>query len=430
MVAMTLVRSLPLNCLFSLCCLLSFCVILSAQEEENGHANSKQYAQSEEEAAELGSQNKAFMDSFAEYRELAKKLTAMKIEYQDASPSRQSEIDTEYRKLYQQGREFHQKSILLALDAHDEAPNRNPYVINLLYSTVGWEFSRENYEESIRVFKRLVASGIDKAMTRYYAYAGLSAMLSMHYAEAEEWLVIAGESDELKKMFADWAQSSRSERELLETIRRQMSIMPQVKEDWTKEQAIRAAETEAGAQDPAKKLPRVELLIGKDRATPKGKIVLELFENEAPNTVANFVSLVEKGFYNNVVFHRVLPNFMAQGGDPTGSGRGGPGYAFDCETGNKFSQARKHFRGSISMANAGPNTNGSQFFLTFVPTSFLDGRHTVFGRVVEGFEVLADIQRVDPADEKATIPELDRIIEAKVLNKRDHNYEVKRNAGR
>jgi cyclophilin family peptidyl-prolyl cis-trans isomerase len=370
------------------------------------------------------------MDSFAEYRELVKTLTAMKIEYQDASPSRQSEIDTQYKKLYQQGREIHQKSISLALDAHDEAPNRNPYVNNLLYLTVGWEFSRENYEESIRVFKRLAASGIDKAMTRCYVYAGLSAMLSMNYAEAEEWLVIAGETDELKKLFADWSQSSRSEQELLGTIQSQMRIMPQVREAWTKEQAIRAAETAAGEQDPAKKLPRVELLIGKDRAAPKGKVVLELFENESPNTVANFVSLVEKGFYNNVVFHRVLANFMAQGGDPTGSGRGGPGYTFDCETGNRFPQARKHFRGSISMANAGPNTNGSQFFLTFVPTSFLDGRHTVFGCVVEGFEVLADIQRVDPADEKATIPELDRIIEAKVLNKRDHAYEVKRNAGR
>jgi len=427
---MILVRSLPLHCLFSLCCLLSFCAILPAQEEEDGRANSNQYVRSEEEAAQLGLKNTVFMNSFAEYRELAKKLTAMKIEYQDAAPSRRNEMDREYKQLYQQGLEFHTKNIALALDAHDEAPNRNPYVVNLVYSTVGWEFSRENYEESTRVFKRLEVSGIDKAMTRFYVYAGLSAMLSMNYTEAEEWLKIAGESEELRKMFTDWSQGSQSEKELLGTMQSQLRIMPQVKEAWTQEQKIRAVEAEAGEQDPAKKLPRVELLIGKDRAAPKGKIVLELFENEAPNTVANFVSLVEKGFYNNVVFHRVLPNFMAQGGDPTGSGRGGPGYAFDCETGSRFPQARKHFRGSISMANAGPNTNGSQFFLTFVPTSFLDGKHTVFGRVVEGFELLAEIQRVDPDDKNATVPELDRIIEAKILNKRNHAYEIRRNAGR
>ena len=208
------------------------------------------------------------------------------------------------------------------------------------------------------------------------------------------------------------------------TMQNQMRMMASTNAAWEREQEIRKAEAEAGEQDPAKKLPRVEM------TTSKGTIILELFENEAPNTVANFISLVESGFYNDVIFHRVLPNFMAQGGDPTGTGRGGPGYTFDCETGNRFPQARKHFRGSISMANAGPNTNGSQFFLTFVPTSMLDGRHTVFGRIVEGIDVLSEIEKYDPADRDAPIPVFDRIIEAKVLNKRDHDYEVKKNAGR
>src|SRR4029079_8655388 len=132
-------------------------------------------------------------------------------------------------------------------------------------------------------------------------------------------------------------------------------------------------EAEAKADD----LPRVKL------QTNKGDITIELFENEAPNTVANFISLVEKGFYDGVPFHRVLPNFMAQGGDPKGTGQGGPGYRIKDEFGNKG--ARAHFRGSLSMANTGqPNTNGSQFFLTFKPTPHLNGRHTVFGRVIEG----------------------------------------------
>jgi len=395
-------------------------MILPAQES----AAADQVAQSEEEAAALGPKNKAFMDSINDYKELTKKLTAMKIEYQDARPDRRTEIDAEYSKLYQQGLELHKKSVELAMEAHAETPNRNPSVNDLLYSTVGWEFNRENYEESVRVFKRLEESGVAKELERFYVFAGLAAMLSMNYEEADAWLKVATESGEMGEMMRGWAQSSRAGSDRVRTLQSQLMGLSDSKEAWAKEQEIRKAQTEAGEQDPAKKLPRVEI------TTTKGRIVLELFEEEAPNTVANFISLVEQGFYNGVVFHRVLPNFMAQGGDPTGSGRGGPGYTFDCETGSEFPQARKHFRGSISMANAGSNTNGSQFFLTFVPTSFLDGRHTVFGRVVEGFEVLANIQRVDPDDTEGIIPERDKIVEAKVLNKRDHAYEVRKNGGR
>ena len=406
--------------LLPLCCAFFLCTILSAQEEG---ATAEPKIITEEDLAELGPKNKAFIETYAEYRELAKKLTAMKVEYQDAAPARRDEIYTEYQKLYKQGLEIHKKTISLALDAHDETPNNNQMVVNLLYSTVAFEFNCENYEESVRIFKHLAATGLIKESDRFYVYAGLSALLSMNYEEAEAWLKTAEESGELRKMFIDWLQSPKAgiNAQILQTI---LMAMPQIKEAWAKEQEIRKAETAAGEQDPAKKLPRVEF------TTTKGKIVLELFENEAPNTVANFISLVEKKFYDGVVFHRVLPNFMAQGGDPTGSGRGGPGYAFDDECGNRFPQYRKHFRGSISMANAGLNTNGSQFFLTFVPTVMLDGKHTVFGRVVEGIEVLSDIQRVDPSDEEAKIPELDKIIEAKVLNKRDHVYEVKKNGGR
>ena len=408
----------PFFCLFPL-----FCVISFAQELSVG-TTSTPYAQSEKEAAELGPKNKAFVESFTEYRELAKKVRTMKIEYQDARPNRREEIDAVYSGLYKQGLEHHKKLVALALDAHAEAPNRNPLVNELLYSMVGFDFNRENYEESVRIFKRLEESGLDKNTERCYVFAGLSAMLSMNYDEAEKWLKIASESGEMEKTFRDWLSASKSGSDFIQSMQVRLREMPGIKEAWAKELEIRKAEAEAGKQDPAKKLPRVEI------TTTKGKIVLELFENEAPNTVANFISLVEKGFYNGIVFHRVLPNFMAQGGDPTGTGRGGPGYAFDDECGNRFPQYRRHFRGSISMANSGPNTNGSQFFLTFVPLGGLNGKHTVFGRIVEGLEVLMDIQRYDPDDKDALIPELDKIVEAKVLNKRDHAYEVKKKAGR
>ncbi len=130
--------------------------------------------------------------------------------------------------------------------------------------------------------------------------------------------------------------------------------------------------------------------------TSKGAISIELFADRAPITVNNFVFLCRDGFYDDVIFHRVLDGFMAQGGDPTGSGRGGPGYRWDDE--DAALRIPHDAPGALSMANAGPNTNGSQFFITFAPTPHLDGRHAVFGRVTgkDSLQVLGALQRIDP----------------------------------
>lgn len=126
--------------------------------------------------------------------------------------------------------------------------------------------------------------------------------------------------------------------------------------------------------------------------TNKGTIELELYPEHAPKTVNNFAFLAGEGFYDGVAFHRVIPDFVIQGGDPTGTGGGGPGYQFEDETrGNPL----KHETGTLSMANAGPDTNGSQFFITHSPQPHLDGRHTVFGKVVEGQDVVDAIQQGD-----------------------------------
>jgi len=126
--------------------------------------------------------------------------------------------------------------------------------------------------------------------------------------------------------------------------------------------------------------------------TDRGTIVLKLHATQAPRTVNNFVCLAEDGFYDGVVFHRVIKDFMVQSGDPTGSGRGGPGYTFKDE----FDPKLKHDRpGVLSMANAGPNTNGSQFFITHVATPWLDGKHSVFGQVTTGQDVVNAIQQGD-----------------------------------
>jgi peptidyl-prolyl cis-trans isomerase B (cyclophilin B) len=125
--------------------------------------------------------------------------------------------------------------------------------------------------------------------------------------------------------------------------------------------------------------------------TNHGAIAIELFDEDAPKTVENFLKLARDGFYDGVVFHRIIPDFMIQGGDPTGTGMGGPGYTFEDEFND-----HKVERGALAMANAGPNTNGSQFFIvTTAAAPWLDGKHTVFGRVTEGMDAVDAIEQVD-----------------------------------
>lgn len=135
--------------------------------------------------------------------------------------------------------------------------------------------------------------------------------------------------------------------------------------------------------------------------TEKGDIRLLLFDDEAPMTVNNFVFLVRQGFYDGSTFHRVIPGFVAQAGDPTSTGSGGPGYTFPDE----FSPSLSHnSAGIFSMANAGPDTNGSQFFITYAPQPHLDGRHSIFGKVVDGMEVLLSLTLRDPAADPQAPP--------------------------
>jgi cyclophilin family peptidyl-prolyl cis-trans isomerase len=223
--------------------------------------------------------------------------------------------------------------------------------------------------------------------------AASAAMLTSDLDATEAYLKKAAAAGVKPEKIAELEQAVAAER-------------PKVDEEMAK----RAAD--AKADD----LPRVKI------TTSQGDVMVELFENEAPNTVANFISLVEKGFYNGTPFHRVIGGFMAQGGDPTGTGTSGPGYAIACEVGKPG--ARKHFLGTLSMAHAGPDTGGSQFFLTFRPTEHLDGKHTVFGRVIDGFDVLPKLMRTQ--DDQGlpvagAVP--DKILKAVVVRKRSHPYE-------
>ena len=140
--------------------------------------------------------------------------------------------------------------------------------------------------------------------------------------------------------------------------------------------------------------------------TERGDIVVELYADRVPRTVENFVNLARAGFYDGTTFHRVISGFMAQGGDPTGTGTGGPGYQFEDE----FHPSLRHdAAGVLSMANAGPGTNGSQFFITYGPTPHLDNRHSVFGKVTEGLEVLRSIRERDPQRDRQPGDRIDTI---------------------
>ena len=154
---------------------------------------------------------------------------------------------------------------------------------------------------------------------------------------------------------------------------------------------------QANADEPAAAVKNTKIKI----ETSEGVIEAELFTSEAPKTVKNFVDLAKKGFYDGLIFHRVIPDFMIQGGDPTGTGTGGPGYQFEDE----FSPSLKLDKaGVFAMANAGPNTNGSQFFITDAATSWLNGKHSVFGQVTNGLDIVKKIANVprDSSDKPLT----------------------------
>lgn len=325
---------------------------------------------------------------FQEWKTLLSDLEKLQLDYKTVKPEERKGIRTKFEELVAKGDGLKPRLVAAAETAYKADPAKNTDAADILSSFAVQARNADNYEEALRAATALIEGKYDNA--RVYAIAGVAAYQTNDYDAAEKYLKQADEKSAL----------DARDKPLLEAL-------PKSREAWAAEKKLRDAE--AKADD----LPRVEL------DTSKGKIVVELFENEAPNTVANFINLVENKFYDGLSFHRVLEGFMAQGGDPKGDGSGGPGYTIKCECSKP--EHRNHFRGSLSMAHAGPDTGGSQFFLTFVRTDFLDGKHTVFGRVIEGLDVLSRIQRRDP--DSPNKPQPDKILSAKVLRKRDHKYE-------
>jgi cyclophilin family peptidyl-prolyl cis-trans isomerase len=352
-------------------------------------------------AGEKPASKKADFDKvYGQWKVILSELRDLRTEYRKASAEKRPAIEQRYSELIQKGSDLQPQVTAAAEALFREDPKGAKEAGDYLLGVLFLRCQSDDFEAALPLAKLLLDGQYEGPLV--HGWAGIAAFCTGEFDTAEKELKLAQDNQVFEKMGGEFEKLGP----LL------LADIPFYKQAWQKEQQLRAAE--AKADD----LPRVLL------KTSKGDIEVELLENEAPNAVANFISLVEKGFYNGTPFHRVLPMFMAQGGDPTGTGKGGPGYTIPCECHKP--DFRVHFRGSLSMAHAGRDTGGSQFFLTFRPTRHLDGQHTVFGRVIKGTEVLAKIQRRDPDDPEGPAP--DKIVEAKVIRKRPHPYEPKKTA--
>jgi cyclophilin family peptidyl-prolyl cis-trans isomerase len=329
----------------------------------------------------------------SKFKTLVAQLSQLRRRYQADPNADKKAIEAQWQEKIEQVRALETKLASSAEKAYLAAPDKSTEESEFLFAYLASLVQADRYDDAARLVTVLAEHGFQHKF--FNLLAGLSYFATMDFDSAAKYFTMAKDAGELDQIGQRY----------LEQIDRH-----NYRELWAKELAIRAAE------DKAANLPRVKL------ATTKGDIVVALLENEAPIATANFVSLVEKQFFDGLKFHRVIPGFMAQGGDPKGDGTGGPGYTIPDECYEE--DHRNHFRGTLSMANSGQrDTGGSQFFLTFLPAAHLDGKHTVFGRVIEGMDVLAKLQRCQPGD--ANTP--DRINKATVLYKRNHRYEpVKR----
>jgi cyclophilin family peptidyl-prolyl cis-trans isomerase len=350
----------------------------------------------------------AFGVVLKQWQDVTAQIPAIQQKRQAAKGAERTTLDKQVADLYREADGLIEKLAESGLAVYQADPEAYPDVNNTLVVIAQFQLNGgpngdggDQYEKALKLITGLIDAGAGAKYPQLYFWGGLAAYNTNDFELAEKYFA------ESSKSGGEVGQLSPS---LVQAALQAQGNLATMKKAWEKESTIRDAEAKADDN------PRVKL------TTTKGDVVIELFENEAPQAVANFLTLVKDGFYDGLTFHRVLPAFMAQGGDPDGNGSGGPGYSIKCECYKP--DYRHHFRGSLSMAHAGRDTGGSQFFLTFVPTSFLDGKHTVFGRVVEGMENASSIKRGEP------VRSPDKIVKAEVLRDRGHAYKFDKLPGK
>ncbi len=355
-------------------------------------ANTFALAAQQEEA---GPARKAYEAKLGEWKQMLKDLQQLRAEYDSAKPSQIPAIRKQWDEVVSRGDVLFPELRSAALAAFVENPQtRDRSLVRMLIELAGEALLADDYDTCEHISVTMLEAGSTER--KLHDMIGISQFANHKFADAEVAFKRAEQVGEMSQMGRNYYGE----------------IQKGYIEFWKKESEIRAAEAEADD------LPRVLL------KTSKGEIEVELFENEAPETVGNFIYLVEQGFYDGLKFHRVLQNFMAQTGCPKGDGTGGPGYRIYCEclTRNDY---RRFFTGSLGMAHGGPNTGGSQFFITFRPTPNLNGKHTCFGRVIKGLGVVKKIAKIDPDKPDAKL-QPDKIITAEVIRKREHEYVPRR----
>ena len=343
-----------------------------------------------------------FHEAFRQWKVTVADLHDLQLEYRSAGEREKVQMERRFEKLQAQGQKQLEQLVSMA-EAVLDSGHKDLDALTFLSSMLQRSFKGDNHPEVLRLGDAMLKHAPDlKGLNQFIA---ASAYATNDFDKALHHAKLAAEESELSDPIKEFYGGAENHEHVT-------FMIMDAQEKWQAEAKLRAEE--AAADD----LPRVKL------ETSKGEIVLELYENQAPNTVANFITLVKKGFYDGTVFHRVLPHFMAQGGDPKGDGSGGPGYEIPDEVGRD--NYRKHFGATLSMAKTAlPDTGGSQFFLTFKPAPGLDGQHTVFGRVIEGYEALANLQRIDPERPNPNV-QPDRIVRATVVRDRGHHYSVKK----
>ena len=375
------------SCVLFLLALGAVNVFASTVQQQEGEAAG--------ESTESQPARKAYDAKLAQWKQMLKDLQALRAEFDTAKPSQIPGIRKQWDEIVSQGDVLFPELRAAALAAFVEDPQtRDRALVRMLIELAGEALLADDYETCEHITVTMLEAGSNDR--KLHDMIGISKFANHKFAEAEAAFKRAEQVGEISQMGRNYYGEVKSG----------------YVELWKKEAAIRQAEAEADD------LPRVKL------TTSKGEIIIELFENEAPETVGNFINLVEQGYYDGLKFHRVLQNFMAQTGCPKGDGTGGPGYRIYCECLTR-NDHRKFFTGSLGMAHGGPNTGGSQFFITFRPTANLNGKHTCFGRVIQGLEIAREITKINPEKPDAKV-QPDKVITAEVLRKRDHDYVPRR----
>jgi cyclophilin family peptidyl-prolyl cis-trans isomerase len=345
------------------------------------------------ESAEESPAKQAYEAVFTEWKGLLEEMRAMQLKAQNSEDSELPALTSAYEGLIAKGEQIIPRLCDAAISVYNEAPNEDRQISRWLADVVADRVAADKFAEAWPAIEALIEGKTTDPVV--FNNAGIAAFAMHDFEKAQEYF---------EKAAAVGVLTGQSQG--------MMAEVDNYVGYWDREQKIRQAADELSGDE---RLPRVKI------ETNRGTIIVELFEDEAPETVGNFIHLVQQGFYDGLTFHRVLGGFMAQGGCPDGNGQGGPGYQIYCECLDP--DHRQHFTGTLSMAHAGRDSGGSQFFITFVPTPQLNGEHTAFGRVLEGLDVLTRIKRRDPDKPADLALEPDEIITAEVLNKRDHKYE-------